>query len=291
MSVHRSSRDKSSLAAKIAERDESADQSEIFDIGQASGLDIDVDATRHSDPVRTVSLDDRSKWIEQITSTLTSAAERGYVTPSQLADHSMFSQPKPEDNMESTEHNTSRRGRGGTKFGSAVHAVLHDVDFDDLTNFDDLVRSSAEAHEVVGDEEEIANSVRNTLASPRIAMATTQHSWREVWVAAEISEGMEIEGSIDLIIQNDDDTVTIVDYKTDQVEPNEIDLKVDRYRLQGATYAAALEETTRQPVSSVVFAFLFPDSTAICASLPNLREAISDVLKVIEREGLAGTPT
>ena len=83
--------------------------------------------------------------------------------------------------------------------------------------------------------------------------------------------------------------LVVVDYKTDQVEPTEIDLKVDRYRLQGATYAAALEETTHQPVNKVVFAFLSLDSEAICASLPDLREAIDDVRKVIELEGAAGS--
>ncbi|MQG89412.1 MAG: hypothetical protein FI700_01400 [SAR202 cluster bacterium] len=285
VSVHRSARDKSSLAAKIAELDESAGQSEIFDIGQASGLDIDVDATRHSDPVPTVSLDDRSKWIEQISSTLTSAAERGYVTPSQLADHSMFSQPKPEDNMESTEHNTSRRGRGGTKFGSAVHAVLQDVNFDDPTNLDDLVRSSAEAHQVVGDEEEIANSVRNTLASPRIAMATTQHSWREVWVAAEISEGMEIEGSIDLIIQNDDDTVTIVDYKTDQVEGEILQERAKGYEPQLAGYALALEKLDMKVREAVlVFATGGANNTAVEYCVQDLEAAKTDVMRDIRTQ-------
>ena len=207
------------------------------------------------------------------------------MTPSQLADHSMFNQPKPEDNMESTEHNTSRRGRGGTKFGSAVHAVLQDVDFDDPTNFDDLVRSSAEAHEVVGDEEEIANSVRNTLASPRIRMATTQNSWREVWVAAEISEGMEIEGSIDLIIQNDDDTVTIVDYKTDQVEGEILQERAKGYEPQLAGYALALEKLDMKVREAVlVFATGGANNTAFEYCLQDLEAAKTDVMSDIRSQ-------
>ncbi len=282
VSVHRSAKDKSSLAAKISELDESGGQSDIFDIEQVSDLGIDVDPTPHSDRVRTVSADDRSKWFEQITSTLTSATGRGYVTPSQLADHSMFSQPKPEDNMESTEHNTSRRGRGGTKFGSAVHAVLQDVNFDDLANLDDLVRSSAEAHEVVGDEEEIANSVRNTLTSPRVAVATNQNSWREVWVAAEISEGMEIEGSIDLIIQNDDDTVTIVDYKTDQVKGEILQERAKGYEPQLAGYALALEKLNMKVKEAVlVFATGGVDGTAFEYCVQDLEAVKTNVMRDI----------
>ena len=282
VSVHRSATDKSSLAAKIDELDESAGQSEIFDIEQASDLRVDVDAASHSDLVQNVSLDDRSKWIEQITRTLTSAAERGYITPSQLADHSMFSQPKPEDNMESTEHDTSRRGRGGTKFGSAVHAILQDVDFDDLANLDDLVRSSAAAHEVTGNEEEIAKSVRNTLASPRIAMATKQNTLREVWVAAEVSEGMEIEGSIDLIIQNDDGTVTIVDYKTDQVEGEILQERAKGYEPQLAGYAVALEKLGMKVRDAVlVFATGGVNNTAFEYCVQDLESAKTDVMSDI----------
>jgi ATP-dependent exoDNAse (exonuclease V) beta subunit len=282
VSVHRSARDKSSLAAKISELDESGCQSDIFNIEQVSDLDIDVDPARHSDRVPTVSIDDRSKWFEQITSTLTSATGRGYVTPSQLADHSMFSQPKPEDNMESTEHNMSWRGRGGTKFGSAVHAVLQDVNFDDLANLDDLVRSSAEAHEVVGDEEEIANSVRNTLTSPRVAVATNQNSLREVWVAAEISEGMEIEGSIDLIIHNDDDTVTIVDYKTDQVTGEILQERAKGYEPQLAGYALALEKLDMKVREAVlVFATGGVDGTAFEYCVQDLEAAKTNVMRDI----------
>ena len=106
-------------------------------------------------------------------------------------------------------------------------------------------------------------------------------------MACPIAEQL-VEGYVDLVYETEQGLV-VVDYKTDQVELNDIDVKVDRYRLQGATYAVALEETTRQPVSRVVFAFLSTDSKAICASLPNLRAAIADVRKVIEREGAVGS--
>jgi ATP-dependent helicase/nuclease subunit A len=243
VSVHRSGRDKSSLAAKIGELDEASHGlSEVFDIEPVAGEPENTDAPSHTPDTAAFSIDDRAEWFDEHDSTVNAAKGRGYLTPSQLADHSMFDAPKPDDNMESTERNTSERGRGGTKFGSAVHAVLQDVDFDDLSNLDDLVRASAEAHEVVSDESAIAVSVRSTLASPTVAKATMDNSWREAWVAAEISESIELEGSVDLIIQNDDGSVTIIDYKTDQVVGELLLERAKGYEPQLAGYVLVLEK-------------------------------------------------
>ena len=126
----------------------------------------------------------------------------------------------------------------------------------------------------------------SAIDSEEIQLAIQNRYWRELHVACPIGEKI-VEGYVDLVYETDQGLV-VVDYKTDLVEPGEIDVKVDRYRLQGATYATALEETTRQSVSSVLFAFLSSDTKAIFASLPNLRDAIGDVRKVIEREGAAG---
>ena len=179
------------------------------------------------------------------------------------------------------------RGRYGTAIGRAVHGVLQTVDLQSGEGLTTLATIHAEAEGIAELSDEVASLAASAIASEEIQFAIQNRYWRELHVACPIGEQI-VEGYVDLVYETERGLV-VVDYKTDQVEPNEIDLKVDRYRLQGATYAAALEETTRQPVSSVVFAFLSPDSTAICASLPNLREAIADVRKVIEREGAAGS--
>ena len=110
-------------------------------------------------------------------------------------------------------------------------------------------------------------------------MATTQHSWREVWVAAEISEGMEIEGSIDLIIQNDDDTVTIVDYKTDQVEGEILQERAKGYEPQLAGYALALEKLDIKVREAVlVFATGGVNNTAFEYCVQDLEAAKTNVM-------------
>ena len=69
----------------------------------------------------------------------------------------------------------------------------------------------------------------------------------------------------------------IVDWKTDHVEgDDDVAAKLDRYRLQGASYAAAVEAATGETVSRMVFAFLREDG-ATEAELPDLRAAIDEV--------------
>jgi len=290
VSVHRAGRDKSSLAVRINEFDDaSGGLSEEFDIEPVTGVSEDTDSTLNTPDTSTFSLDDRTEWFDQYDTAVNAAKSRGYLTPSQLADHTMFDGPKPEDkpedNLESTERNTSERGRGGTKFGSAVHAVLQDVDFDDLSNLDDLVRASAEAHDVVGDEVHIEKSVRSTLASPTVARATMGNSWREGWVAAEISENIELEGSVDLIIQNDDDSVTIVDYKTDQVEGALLQERARGYEPQLAGYALVLEKLGMQVRDAVlVFANGGADGSAAEYFVKDMDTAKAVAMSEIQRQ-------
>ena len=179
------------------------------------------------------------------------------------------------------------RGRYGTAIGRAVHGVLQTVDLASGEGLATLARIHAEAEGIATLSDQVADLAASAIASGEIHLAIQNRYWRELHVACPIGEKI-VEGYVDLVYETEQGLV-VVDYKTDQVEPTEIDLKVDRYRLQGATYAAALEETTHQPVNKVVFAFLSLDSEAICASLPDLREAVDDVRKVIELEGAAGS--
>ena len=179
------------------------------------------------------------------------------------------------------------RGRYGTAIGRAVHGVLQTVDLASGERLATLAKIHAEAEGIATLSDQVADLAASAITSQEIQLAIQNRYWRELHVACPIGQKI-VEGYVDLVYETEQGLV-VVDYKTDQVEPTEIDLKVDRYRLQGATYAAALEETTRQPVNKVVFAFLSPDSEAICASLPDLREAIVDVRKVIELEGAAGS--
>ena len=276
VSVHRSASDKSSLAAKIGELDDLIDISTPFQIESPAGFDpgaFDRDHSNNgdSDPY---SLEKRSGWISQLDKVVETASSRGYVTPSALADHTMFEAPKPEDNAESTEWNTARRGRGGTDMGSAVHSVLQDVDFGDHSNLDELIQQAVDAYGLSDSQDDITHLVNNVLASPTVAGASLSNSWREAWVAAEVTDGTEVEGAIDLIIRNADETITIVDYKTDRVTGADLQERAKGYEPQVAGYAIVLKKlgmTVRDAV--LVFADGGLDGTAYEYVVPDLNAA------------------
>jgi ATP-dependent exoDNAse (exonuclease V) beta subunit len=179
------------------------------------------------------------------------------------------------------------RGRYGTAIGRAVHAVLQTVDLETGTGLGPLARIHAEAEGVAELSDEVTSLALSALASEEIQRAVSSRYWRELYVACPIGDQV-IEGYVDLVYETDEGLV-VVDYKTDQIDPSELGRKVERYRLQGATYATALEATTRQRVARVVFVFLSPTSPALLASLPNLEEAIAEVRTVIEHEGAVGS--
>src|SRR2546430_7396267 len=76
-----------------------------------------------------------------------------------------------------------------------------------------------------------------------------------MYVAAPI-DGTTLEGYVALVYRRPDGLV-VVDYKTDAWRDDaDLDDKVARYRLQGASYAVALERATGSPAVDCVLLFL-----------------------------------
>ncbi len=148
-----------------------------------------------------------------------------------------------------------QRGRYGTAIGRAVHAVLQTIDLTTAEGLDTAVAAQAAAEGVLGAETRIAALVRSALASDTVRAAIDSGAvWRESYVATTIGDRI-VEGYVDLVYRSSAGLV-VVDYKTDAIA-SEADLaaKLDRYRLQGATYALAMERATSEPVAAMVFVF------------------------------------
>ena len=177
-----------------------------------------------------------------------------------------------------------RRGRAGTSVGRAVHAVLQTVDLASGAEVDRLAETQAMAEGIDARSREIARLVRAALGSEIVGEAVGGgRYWREMYVGAPASDepdGPVIEGIIDLLIETPDG-YTVVDYKTDAVrDDEELTRAMDRYRLQGATYALAVERALGRPVSRCVFLFLRGE-TAIQREVPDLRLAIGEVERLV----------
>ena len=105
--------------------------------------------------------------------------------------------------------------------------------------------------------------------------ATKAEHWRELYVAAPVGQRL-VEGYIDLLYRSDSGLV-VVDWKTDHLEgDDDVASKLQRYRLQGASYVAALEAATDETVTRMVFVFLSTDG-AIEVDLPDLDDAVAEV--------------
>ena len=151
-----------------------------------------------------------------------------------------------------------RRGSSATAFGRAVHAVLQDADLATGANIESLAATIADAEGLADHADDVAAAARSVLAAEMVRTAAvgieTGDAFREMYVAAPVGERV-IEGYIDLLVRTPEGLV-VVDYKTDPVtNTEEIDRRVEEYRLQLAAYALAVETVTGAPVIAGVLVF------------------------------------
>jgi ATP-dependent exoDNAse (exonuclease V) beta subunit len=167
------------------------------------------------------------------------------------------------------------KGRYGTALGRAVHAVLQTVDLATGDGIDAAAAAQAAAEGIAGREADIAARAR-VATTTRVVRDAVAHGFRrEMYVATPV-DGTTLEGYVDLVYRRADGLV-VVDYKTDAWRDDaDLDAKLTRYRLQGASYAVALEQATGEPVAECVFVFLGADDARerVVSDLP---EAMREV--------------
>ncbi|MCY3850703.1 MAG: UvrD-helicase domain-containing protein [Acidimicrobiaceae bacterium] len=167
------------------------------------------------------------------------------------------------------------KGRYGSGFGRAVHGVLQVVDLATGDGLREAAAAQAAAEGVNSQRSAVERVARSAIGSQAARQASRTECWREVWVAATVGDCL-VEGYIDLLYRHGSGLV-VVDWKTDRVDDDDdIAVKLDRYRLQGAGYVAALEAATALTVERMVFVFLREDG-AIERELPSLRSAVAEV--------------
>ena len=245
-----------------------ADDAVSADSGAPRSVEFVEPAASAVGPAATASADgiDLASWELEVESVLAAArAPRSWsATAIARQGHAVTSDPAPIDagldkEPRDLELPPWQRGRYGTAIGRAVHAVLQTVDLDssraDAGALDAAVAAQAASEGVNGSEGRIAALVRSALRSSTVRAAVASGDyWRESYVATTVGDRI-VEGYVDLIHRRADGLV-VVDYKTDVVgSAADLDAKVDRYRLQGATYALAVAQATGEQVVEVVFVF------------------------------------
>ena len=196
-----------------------------------------------------------------------------------------------------------RASRGGTAFGSALHAVLQgaleqmslklplpgDVLVDDLlADLDPTIEQLAQQHAkdqgVSASSDDVARLAHRALRSQAVvAGMRAPRLWPEIPVAASVDTPrgpVVIEGIIDLLYQDDDGELVILDYKSDRVDDNAAaDARLEHYRMQGVAYAAAVESATGKTVKAV--RFLFVQLQDGLREIDNLRNSIDGIAQKI----------
>ncbi|MFV0524305.1 MAG: UvrD-helicase domain-containing protein [Acidimicrobiales bacterium] len=229
----------------------------------------------------------RRRWRDEMAAaaerTARTAVTSATALAARLAPHA-GSSPRPRPTVAVAES----RGGAGTAIGTAVHAVLQEIDFDRPDGLEALAAVEADRQDVADRADLVARLARSALDAPAVDLARRHDHWRELYVAAPVGEAL-VEGFIDLCVDGPDGLV-VVDYKTDPVTgPAEVDAKVATYRIQAASYALALAEVTGRPVTDCRFVFVTPDGP-LERPLADLAAAVAEVRALLTGDGFDRDP-
>jgi ATP-dependent exoDNAse (exonuclease V) beta subunit len=172
-----------------------------------------------------------------------------------------------------------KKGRYGTAIGRAVHGLLQTIDLQTGAGLDATAAAQAQSEGAAGHEVTIARLAAAALASPTVREAAGVRHWRELFVAVPLGDRL-LEGYVDLLYERSDGLV-VVDYKTDAwADEAELEAKLNRYRLQGASYATAVQRVTGRPVTTCRFLFL-SEQGAVARDVPDLAVAVQEVERAV----------
>jgi ATP-dependent helicase/nuclease subunit A len=147
------------------------------------------------------------------------------------------------------------KGRYGSAIGRAAHGVLQVVDLASGDGLDDAVAAQCVAEGVVRFAPLVTSLVRSALGSEVVKRAATREHWRESYVGMVQQDGTVLEGFVDLIYREDDGSLVIVDYKTDDAPDAALPSRVGYYAPQLNAYRSIVEAAIEGPTSSPVLVF------------------------------------
>jgi ATP-dependent helicase/nuclease subunit A len=155
-----------------------------------------------------------------------------------------------------------RGGRFGTAKGSAVHAVMQQVALaDPALGLPTLIDVASEAEGVLDRRRDIELMVSSLLKGDLFSrMQASNNCRREMYVGAQFGD-VTVWGYVDAVFVNPDDTLTLVDFKTDTLITSSAELAL-RYQPQMSAYVAALQKATGKRVSEAWLAVAQPDGSA-----------------------------
>ena len=143
-----------------------------------------------------------------------------------------------------------KKGRYGDAVGRAVHGVLQVIDLATGEGLDDAVAAQCVAEGVLDHAEHVRALVQSALASDVVRRAAERPHWRESYVGMLEDDGTVLEGFVDLIYREEDGSLVVVDYKTDDIPAEAVPARQAYYAPQLAAYGAALGAATQVSIET-----------------------------------------
>lgn len=171
-------------------------------------------------------------------------------------------------------------GRGSTRVGRAVHAVIQTAPpgGEQGGALAASAWAQAVAEAVPERTEDVLRLARAATASEAMGRARiARRALREVPFVAEL-EGVLVEGFMDLVIEGDNG-YEIVDWKTDGITTGEIPRRLEEYRLQAGLYALGLEGAVGQAPVRITYVFLAAGEERALDDIPGLMEEARRALR------------
>ena len=120
---------------------------------------------------------------------------------------------------------------------------------------DRLIKEISVSEGIPDEIQLLENLVRQTLLHALLQRARkARRVWRELPFSISVNGDIR-EGYIDLLFEEADGLV-LVDYKTDDVDPKELDRVVDSYRQQAGIYRDAVHQITKHIPKEVSLLFV-----------------------------------
>ena len=151
-----------------------------------------------------------------------------------------------------------KKGRYGSAVGRAVHGVLQVIDLATGAGLDDAVVSQCVSEGVVEHADHVRALVRSALDSEAVRHAAAREHWRESYVGTVQDDGSVLEGYVDLVYRDDDGSLVVVDYKTDDIPVEAVPSRTAYYGPQMRAYQKVVHAATGTAIRPLL---LFLDPT------------------------------
>ena len=101
--------------------------------------------------------------------------------------------------------------------GTVVHEIMKNIDFNDdfndKKNLENIAEIYCDRNDIPSEKSKVVFLTNNLLNSSLIKSLKNKKYYKEIWVSNRI-DNYDLEGSIDLLIENNDRSYSIIDYKT-----------------------------------------------------------------------------